>query len=261
MNTEADIPAGSTKLRAQPGKQAEFLRAPADITVFGGSAGSGKSYALLIDPTRYLHKPGFNSTIFRRTSPQIRQPGGLWSVSKEIYSGIGGESRETTLEWRWPQYGTEIRFSHLEHEDDKWSWYGAQLCHLGFDELVTFTEGQFWFLISRNRSTCGVRPYIRCTTNPDPDSWVKDLIAWWLDLDRVENGVEIEGSGYAIPERSGKIRWFYRVHDQLHWFDSRKEAVAYAEQNRFVDPVTNEAVEPKSLTFIPATIYDNLELL
>jgi hypothetical protein len=32
-------------------------------------------------------------------------------------------------------------------------------------------------MTSRNRSTCGVRPYIRATCNPDADSWVADFLA------------------------------------------------------------------------------------
>ena len=59
-------------------------------------------------------------------------------------------------------------------------------------------------MLSSNRSTCGVKPYIRATTNPDTDSWVRQFIAWWID----------EDSGYPIPSRSGKIRWFFIQNDR-----------------------------------------------
>ena len=48
-------------------------------------------------------------------------------------------------------------------------------------------------------------PYIRATCNPDADSWVADLLQWWIDQD----------TGFPIPERAGKVRWFIRSGDEL----------------------------------------------
>ena len=118
------------------------------------------------------------------------------------------------------------------------------MCLIGFDELTQFTAFQFWYLFSRNRSTCGVRPYIRATCNPEADSWVALLIAWWIDQD----------TGYAIPERSGVLRWFVRVGDTLIWADSPEELAEYKDDR-------GEPIPPKSLTFIPASLDDNPALL
>jgi hypothetical protein len=52
-------------------------------------------------------------------------------------------------------------------------------------------------MVSRNRSTFGVRPYIRAS-NPDADSRVGDFLAWWIDPE----------SGLAIPERAGVLRYY-----------------------------------------------------
>lgn len=71
-----------------------------------------------------------------------------------------------------------------------------RICFIGFDELTHFSEAQFWYMLSRNRSMSGVRPYVRATTNPDADSWVAKLIDWWID----------DVSGYPIPERGGVVR-------------------------------------------------------
>jgi len=106
------------------------------------------------------------------------------------------------------------------------------------------SEHQFWYMMSRNRSTCGVRPYVRATCNPDADSWVANLIAWWIDQD----------TGVAIPERSGVLRWFYRVHDRLEWYDSEAEA-------REAHPDLSAITAPKSLTFIAARLQDNPTLM
>ena len=109
-----------------------------------------------------------------------------------------------------------------------------------FDELTHFTAKQFWYMLSRNRSTCGVKPYIRATCNPDADSWVAELIAWWLDDD-----------GFAIPERSGVIRWFIRLAGVIIWGDTREE---------LIDEYGAEVL-PKSFTFIHSSLSDNQILM
>ena len=105
-----------------------------------------------------------------------------------------------------------------------------------FDELTHFSRAQFFYLLSRNRSTCGIKPYIRATTNPDAESWVAEFISWWINQD----------TGYPIAERSGAVRWFARVGDVLQWADSKEEL-----RERFLE------CEPKSVTFIPAKLEDN----
>jgi predicted phage terminase large subunit-like protein len=82
---------------------------------------------------------------------------------------------------------------------------------------------------------------VRCTTNPDADSWVAEFISWWIGDD-----------GLPIPERCGLVRYFARVSDALVWGDSAEEVAALA------------GVEPsecKSLTFISAKLTDNAALM
>ena len=77
--------------------------------------------------------------------------------------------------------GGKIKFAHLQFDNTVYDWQGAQITLIGFDELTHFTAHQFFYMVSRNRSTCGVRPYIRATCNPDADSWVADFLAWWIN--------------------------------------------------------------------------------
>lgn len=224
----------------QPGPQTRFLSSPADVVVYGGSAGGGKTWGLLLEPLRHIHNPGFGATIFRRTYPRITAQGGMWEESAKLYPLLGARSNNTDLLWRFPG-GATIRFAHLQHDDSVLDYHGSQIALLCFDELPEFTERQFWYMFSRNRSTCGVRPYVRSTCNPDADSWVATLIAWWINQE----------TGLAIPDRSGVLRWFVRIGDDLMWGDSREEMV-----ERY-----GPKIFPKSLTFIPASVYDNRKLL
>ena len=228
------------ELRPQAGPQERFLSSPADIAIFGGSAGGGKSFALLLEPLYHSANGRFRAVIFRRTVPQLRQPGGIWDTSSEVYLPLGATPYQNTLEWTFPS-GASVKFSGMELETDRYSWQGSQLPLICFDELTHFADNQFWYLLSRNRSMSGVRGYVRATCNPDPDSWVRNFISWWID----------PATGLAIPERSGVLRWFVRVADELYWADSREELEA-----RF-----GADSQPKSVTFIRSSVTDNKLLL
>lgn len=232
-------------LRPQPGPQEVFLSCPADVALYGGAAGGGKSFALLLDPVRYLSNPQFGAIIFRRTTPQITNKGALWDQSWKIYnlSSLGGRAVTSPRhKWVFPSKAT-IEFSHMEHEKNKEDHQGAEYPIIYFDELTHFTRGQFVYMLSRNRSTCGIRPYIRSTCNPDSESWVADFIAWWIDQD----------TGYAIPERSGVIRYFVTYNDEFYWGDTKKEL-----KDRFATLFGGrDEVQPLSFTFISANLSDN----
>lgn len=228
------------EIRPQEGPQEKFLSTPADIAIYGGAAGGGKTFGILLEGSRNIMNPQFGGVIFRRTTPQIRNEGGLWDESETLYYRLGGVPRESSLEWEFPS-GASMKFAHMEYEKNRLDWQGSQIPFIGFDELTHFTEKQFFYMLSRNRSGCGVRPYIRATCNPDPKSWVKRLIAWYLDED-----------GYAIPERSGVIRYFIRINDKIVWGNSRKE---------LVDQYGVLKTDVKSFTFINSSVYDNQILL
>ncbi len=225
------------RIAPQEGPQRQFAETRADIVIYGGAAGGGKSFALVLEPLRSIHDKQFGAVIFRRNSKQVRNKGGLWDESQGLYPLLGATPRVDRLEWRFPG-GASVKFDHLEHEHTIFDWQGAQIPLIEFDELTHFTEKQFFYMLSRNRSTCGVKPYVRAGCNPDPDSWVRRFIDWWIGED-----------GYAIPERSGKLRWFVRVSDTIHWANSPEEL--YEKFGK------RPEIQPKSVTFIRAKLEDN----
>ena len=236
-------------IAAQPGRQTEFLRSPADICIYGGAAGGGKTTGLILEPLRHVSRiANFTAVFFRRTMPQITNPGALWDESLNFYPRLGGTPHLRMREWRWPR--GKIKFSHLQFETTVYDWQGAQITLICFDELTHFSAHQFFYMVSRNRSTCGVRPYIRATCNPDSESWVADFLSWWIDPE----------SGLPIPERAGVLRYFIRIAEKIEWAD-RPEELMRDHPGAADLPPGIEPPRPISVTFIPATVFDNPALL
>lgn len=241
------------KIKPQPGYQEKALSSGADIVIGGASAGVGKTFSLLLDPLRHVKIKNFGGVIFRRTSPQIRAEGGLWDTSMQLYPTIRAVPKETHLTWVFPSK-CKLKFSHLEYEKNLLDWQGSQIPFIGFDELTHFSKKMFFYLLSRNRSTCGVRPYVRATCNPDPESWIVELIRWWID----------EETGFPIPERDGIIRYFVRDGENYIWGNTQEDCIKKAGY-LLDDIVEKSGIDAskfvKSITFISGDIYQNQELL
>jgi phage terminase large subunit-like protein len=240
---------GADRIIRPQAAQERLLASPADLAIYGGAAGAGKSFALLLQPILHIKNPGFGAVIFRKTNPMIVGEGGLWDKSQELYPLVGGKPYYgNPKQWVFKS-GAKVTLSHMQHEKDKHNWDGQQIPLIEWDELDQFSESQFWYMLSRNRSTCGVRPYMRGSCNPNSESWVAKLLEWWIDQD----------SGYPIMKRSGHLRWFIRLDGALEWGDSWQ-----AMHDRFPDivmppntPPGDKRMRPLSLTFVPARLDDN----
>lgn len=198
---------------------------------------------LILEPSQYFHMRDFTGVIFRRKSTMLTGQGGLWDKAFPIYKSLDGRPRGDILKWKFPSQST-FQFMHMQHEQHRFDHQGNEYAFIGWDELTQFTKRQFLFLLTRNRSTCGIRPYIRATMNPDPDSWVKsDFVLPYLDN---------EGR-YANPDMAGKIRYFFAQGDDVIWGDSKKELI-----KKYGKEVEEKIL---SFTFIPAKLSDNQILM
>ncbi|GAB3517986.1 terminase large subunit domain-containing protein [Emticicia fontis] len=246
------------QIRPQKGYQMKALASMADIVIGGAAAGVGKTFCLLLDPLKHITTvPGFGGVVFRRTTTQVKNEGGLWDTSMSLYSKVPqARPRESSLEWLFEVDAhrvNKIKFAHLEHEKNVLDWQGAQIAFIGFDELTHFTEHMFFYLLSRNRSVCGIRPYVRATCNPDPESWVFKLIEWWIGED-----------GFPIAERNGKVRYFTKKGNTYIWGSSIDEV--YEQAKFFLEDIIRESALQKahfikSISFVSGSIYDNKKLL
>ena len=80
------------------GPQTEFLAAGEREVLYGGSAGGGKSFAMLADPLRYMGHPAFSGLLLRHTTEELRE---LIFKSQELYPKVwkGIKWSERKMQW------------------------------------------------------------------------------------------------------------------------------------------------------------------
>ncbi len=157
------------------GPQTDFLAAPETDVLYGGAAGGGKSYAMLVDPLRFAHRAAHRALILRRSMPELRE---LIDKSRELYPKAfpGCKFREVEKIWTFPS-GAKLEFGFLERDADVYRYQGQAYSWIGFDEITHLnTEFSWNYLASRLRTTDSeITPYMRCTANPGGAgaTWVK----------------------------------------------------------------------------------------
>ena len=158
------------------GPQTEFLAADEKDVLYGGAAGGGKSYAMLVDPLRYAHRKAHRALILRRSMPELRE---LIDKSRELYPQAfpGCKFREVEKVWNFPS-GAKIEFGFLERDADVYRYQGQAYSWIGFDEITHLPTDFGWnYLASRLRTTDpSIKTYLRCTANPGGvgANWVKN---------------------------------------------------------------------------------------
>lgn len=162
------------------GPQEDFLSAPELEVLYGGSAGSGKSYALIADPMRYFENKNFVGLLIRKTNDELREL--IWKT-KELYPKVFKDAKfhERDSEWRFPS-GGRLWMSYLDRDDDVLRYQGQSYTWIGFDELTHWATPFAWnYLRSRLRSAEGSglenSLSMRATTNPGNlgHAWVKKM--------------------------------------------------------------------------------------
>lgn len=175
------------------------------------------TWTLLAEPMYDIKNPNFNGIIFRKNKDDFNN---IIKESRTLYRKFGRYNRSAD-DMAWYFYnGGELNLNIYEMAyqkfDDKYR--GQQFSYIGIDELPQMSFQKFKFLMTCNRNTYGIKSRIIGTCNPDPYSWLRVFIDWYLDKD-----------GYVIPERSGKIRYFYSASENVEetvWGDSPEEVYA-----------------------------------
>lgn len=218
-----------------PGPQTDAYFCPADVMLYGGEAGGGKS-SLLNGLSQTQHR---RSLLMRR---QYTDLGALIEEAKQINGGAQGFNGQPPPKLRTAD-GRLINFGAAKALGDEQTWQGQAHDLLGLDEAVQFLEAQVRFLMGWVRVGPGVPETQRCrtilATNPPVDAagqWIIGMFRPWLDITH-EN-----------PAKHGELRWY--VTDP----DGNDMEVAGADDIKEWD---GKRYLPESRTFIRASLSDN----
>ena len=222
--------------------QCMALETLADEVYFGGRAGCGKSYLLLMAAI-LGHK---RSIIYRKEYSQLDD---LIDKSYEILRDSGASFNGSTNIWRGISGDRQIKFGACTYDKDVDKFRGREYDLIAFDEIATFNESHYLQLCAWARTTTeGQRVRVICAGNPPMSSqyfWVKRRWAAWVD-DR-----------HPDPAAPGEIRWFARIDDedvelkQDDRFKGLEDGTAFEHDG--------ETIEPISRTFIPGQMLDILK--
>lgn len=246
---------------AQSGGQENSLASDADIVIMGGNRGGSKTFTLLMESLPDIKNPRFNAVLLRNEKDDLRD---MINTSYLIYSQFGNYNRSISdMTWNFGENAGKLWFSYFadNFEDFKKRFQGKQFCYIGIDEITHCSYDKFKYLITCNRNAYGIKNRFWGTCNPDPDSWVRVFIDWWIGED-----------GNPIPERDGKKRYCFMDGDSpnnIFWGDTPEEV--YEQCKSIIDPLWNDAYKKlgfnkktmfvKSVVFIRARLEDNIKLI
>jgi hypothetical protein len=226
-----------------PGPQLNAVLCEADILLYGGSGGSGKTDLELGLAFEY-HT---HSLIIRKQYTDLT---GLTDRAKEINGSDQGYNGSSP-----PRLKTVnakvIDFAGVDKPGDEEHWQGRPHDLLCIDEAVQMREAAVRFLMGWVRSTIpGQRCRVVLGSNPPTTSagdWIIPMFAPWLD------------TNYANPAKAGELRWCVTLVDDSgrsydHWVDGPNVKI---ESGRTNADGTPKYLKPKSRTFIPGKLEDN----
>lgn len=243
----------------QPGGQEKFLATNADITIYGGSRGGGKTHGILMDALNDIYNPNFHALIMRNEKSDLDA---IIETSYQLYKHFGDYNRsKDDMTWNF-HAGGFLRFGYYADDikDFKIRWQGKDFAYIAIDEITHMPYNKFKYIITDNRNAFFIRNRVYGTCNPDPESWVARFIDWWIDED-----------GYPIPERNGRLRYCFMDGDDptsITWGDTREEV--YQKCRGTIDRYWREDMAQygkpqdlfiKSVCFIEGKVTENRQLM
>jgi hypothetical protein len=223
---------GTMRMVPNAGPQTAAYRSMADVLLYGGQAGGGKTFLELGWPINESD----SGIIFRR---ELTQTDGLEKEGKKLIGQAAGYNG-TKHEWTWPN-GKSLKLAGMKGPEDWQPYAGRERDYMGFDEGGEFLEVQVASIIAWLRAAPGKRCRVIIGSNPPRSSdgqWLLKWFAPWLD-ERFDN-----------PAEAGELRWACYVTTNgigaMQW-------VAGPGEYQF----DGENYTAKSYTFIPASLADN----
>lgn len=224
---------------------------------------NSKSFSSLMEVLKDIKKPDFHAVIVRKEKDDLQS---LITDSYKLFSQFGTYNKsQNDMTWNFTNGGW-LKFSYYSgsFQDFKDRFQGRQFAYICIDEGTQCPYKKFKYLLTNNRNAAHIRNRFWITCNPDPESWVRKFIDWWVDED-----------GYIIPERDGVIRYCFMdgdTPDSIYWGNTREEV--YEQCSHLIDRLWNkyrDSYEPlgytkydvfiKSATFIRADVSENIKLI
>lgn len=217
------------------GPQSEAAACQADILLYGGAAGGGKS-----DLAIGLAVTEHRRTLFIRE--EATQLLGVYDRVAEVMGTRDGFNGQNKI-WRLPgEERRQIQFGGIPNPGDENKYQGNPRDLLVLDEAANLQEDQVRFLMGWVRTTT---PGQRCRTlmcsNPPTNAegmWIVSYFSPWLDPQ------------HKNKAKPGELRWYATLGGK---------DVEVADGTPF--DYQGEEITPLSRTFIPSRISDNPYLL
>lgn len=157
----------------QSDKQRHFCESKADEILYGGAAGGGKSHVQCQDAFIYgMQYPKSKQLILRRTYADLEKS--IIRTTLELYPEKLAKYNASRHSWKLCN-GSIIDFGYCDNENDVYKYKSSEYDVIRFDELTTFTETMYTYLISRLRGTRDYPRAMKSSTNPGDvgHAWVK----------------------------------------------------------------------------------------
>ena len=236
---------------------------PVTEALYGGSAGGGKSVALLAAALQFVHVAGYRALLLRRSFSDLNLPEALIPMSHAWLAGTGAKWNGRLNEWTFPS-GASLTFGYLDSDADKYRYQGAAFQFIGFDELTQFQEPAYRYLFSRLRRVKQIEAplRVRAATNPGGvgHEWVRrrfidqhekerrfvpaslhdnphlDATSYevaLLQLDAVTRRQLRDGDWMAHHEGVFRREWFRYYRNRRDGYDIGSRTIAAADCSRF----------------------------
>lgn len=145
--------------------QMTAIHTPAQMLMFGGAAGPGKTSLIIADAARERDNPNLRGLILRESYPQLEKS--VLPKMRELYTQMGATYVEgSKRRWRFPS-GAEIRLGFISRPADISDYQGGEYSFIGIDESTYHPEAHLRDLLPWWRTTDpSLFKRIRLATNP-----------------------------------------------------------------------------------------------
>lgn len=205
------------------GSQTNAYQCKSKIVIYAGNRGNGKTHLILTKILPHISLPEYRCVYMRKEIKDASGAGGIVDASKGIFSQFGTYlESQANMVWKF-QSGARASFMNYSPtlKEFQEAIQGKEYAHIFIDEITHIEEEKFNALFANLRTTYGIKTQIFGTCNADADSWISNLIEWYIDPE----------TGFHIPERDGKERFFFQYGNTISeaiWGNSREEVYELA---------------------------------